>query len=275
MTPGPGTTDGVAWDLWSEGPAVPLVALHGVTDDGGCFAPVLDGWTATRTVLTVDARGHGRTPLGAPPFSVPALAADVATVLDAQLGRPAVVLGHSTGGLVAEELALTRPDLVAALVLEDPAWRVADDAGDGTPRGVPAGIADWIREATSTPSDVLEAGSRLDNPAWSDAEHRTWVASKARLDPRLAEIEHDWRTRPWVEDLARLTVPVTVVVAADGASAVPIGAADRAAAILGPLLTTVRTDVGHSVRREAPHVVVRAVLDALRWADARACLPRG
>lgn len=46
MSPRPGTTGGGAWDLWSEGPGVPLVALHGVTDDGGCFAPVLGAWTA-------------------------------------------------------------------------------------------------------------------------------------------------------------------------------------------------------------------------------------
>lgn len=265
MTPRQGSTAGVAWDLWSEGPGVPLVALHGVTDDGGCFAPVLGAWTAGRTVLTVDARGHGRTPLGPPPFTVAALAADVAAVIDAELGRPVVVLGHSMGGLVAEELALARPDLVVALVLEDPAWRVTEDVG---PRGVPSGIADWIRTATSTPAAELEAGNRAENPGWSDAEHTTWSASKARLDPRLAEIDHDWRARPWVEALADLAVPVTLVAAGDGASAMPPGSADRAAALLGPLLTLVRTDVGHSVRRDAPDVVADAVLEALRGADA-------
>lgn len=269
-----GRTGQTAWDLWSEGdrgqlgPLVPLVALHGVTDDGGCFAPVLGAWTAGRTVLTVDARGHGRTPLGDPPFTVTALAGDVAAVMDDVLGGPAVVLGHSMGGLVAEELALTRPDLVRALVLEDPAWS-AGLVRDVDGRGIPSGIADWIRTATSTPRDVLEAGNRAHEPGWSDAEHVTWAASKERLDPRLAAVDHDWRTRDWVADLAGIAVPVTVVAAApERGSAIQAGGLDSAAALLGPLLTVVRTSAGHSVRRDAPEVVVAAVLEALQRADA-------
>ncbi|SES30136.1 alpha/beta fold hydrolase [Corynebacterium cystitidis] len=35
---------------------------------------------------------------------------------------PCFLIGHSMGGAVAAEAALRRPDLVRALVLEDPAW---------------------------------------------------------------------------------------------------------------------------------------------------------
>ncbi|MBX9246169.1 hypothetical protein ICW40_15315, partial [Actinotalea ferrariae] len=57
----------VAWALYGElrGDRVPVVALHGVTDSGACWEPVLAGWAAERAVLTVDARGHGGTPLPA------------------------------------------------------------------------------------------------------------------------------------------------------------------------------------------------------------------
>lgn len=45
------------------------------------------------------------------------LAADVVAFIDGHVGAPVVVTGHSMGGLVAQHVASTRPDLVTRLVL--------------------------------------------------------------------------------------------------------------------------------------------------------------
>jgi pimeloyl-ACP methyl ester carboxylesterase len=57
-----------------------------------------------------------RSPVAAP-ITTRQLAADIATVLDVVLDRPAVLVAHSMGGMVAQHLAADRPELVSGLVL--------------------------------------------------------------------------------------------------------------------------------------------------------------
>ena len=55
------------------------------------------------------------------PWTIDANVAALAALLDGEADGPVVVVGHSFGGAVALRLAAARPDLVAALVLLDPA----------------------------------------------------------------------------------------------------------------------------------------------------------
>lgn len=52
-----------------------------------------------------------------PGTGTPALAADLAGVLERRLDAPAVLVAHSLGGMVAQHLAAAHPELVAGLVL--------------------------------------------------------------------------------------------------------------------------------------------------------------
>jgi pimeloyl-ACP methyl ester carboxylesterase len=64
-----------------------------------------------------------RVPLVAP-VTTDGLAHDLASVLDAAVAGPAVVIAHSMGTMVAQHLAAARPDLVAGLVLSAPLLEV-------------------------------------------------------------------------------------------------------------------------------------------------------
>ncbi|HEX4222448.1 MAG TPA: alpha/beta hydrolase [Pseudonocardiaceae bacterium] len=85
------------------------------------------GWSrlhellAERTrVVSYDRAGLGTTPPTPGPRDLTALAADLAQVITTVGEGPSVVVGHSLGGTIARQLAATRPDLVAGLVLVDP-----------------------------------------------------------------------------------------------------------------------------------------------------------
>jgi pimeloyl-ACP methyl ester carboxylesterase len=74
-----------------------------------------------RCVVLIDNRGTGRSGrpprFGWPPWTVPAMADDVAAVLDdAKIAR-ALVVGISMGGMIAQHVALRHPDRVSGLVL--------------------------------------------------------------------------------------------------------------------------------------------------------------
>jgi pimeloyl-ACP methyl ester carboxylesterase len=98
------------------GSGAPIVLLHGLMGRATTWRPVAELLTAQGRVLGLDARGHGRSGAGGP-WTTERMAADVVELL-ADVG-PAVVVGHSMGGLHGLVAAARRPELVRALVVED------------------------------------------------------------------------------------------------------------------------------------------------------------
>lgn len=72
------------------------------------------------SVIAPDLLGHGRSSWDAP-WTIDANVAALAGLVAGHASGPVVVVGHSFGCAVALNLAATRPDLIAGLVLLDPA----------------------------------------------------------------------------------------------------------------------------------------------------------
>ncbi len=100
----------------------PLMLVHGFTGGRADFADHIDplaaaGWH----VVAPDLRGHGDTggPRDVAAYTVAAFVADVLALVD-QLGWDRFVfLGHSMGGIVAQQFALDHADRLDALILMD------------------------------------------------------------------------------------------------------------------------------------------------------------
>src|SRR5262245_42606121 len=98
----------------------PIVLAHGFSDDGLCWTPVAKVLESEYDIIMVDARGHGRSAAPEQGYGSAEHAADLAGVIRALgLKRPAV-LGHSMGAATSLVLAGSYPDLVGAILLEDP-----------------------------------------------------------------------------------------------------------------------------------------------------------
>lgn len=98
-----------------SGPAV--LFIQGVGVHGPGWRPQVDNLSADFTCLTFDNRGMGRSRPEGAAVTVPRMADDAAAVLDAASLPDAHVVGHSLGGLVALQLALSARSRVRSLAL--------------------------------------------------------------------------------------------------------------------------------------------------------------
>ena len=108
-----------ACDLPGPSPDAPaVVLLHGLFATGSLnWAPFFDDLTASYRVIAVDHRGHGRGIVGEEEFSLEACADDVAALLAALGTGPAILVGYSMGGPIAQLVWRRHPDVVRGLVL--------------------------------------------------------------------------------------------------------------------------------------------------------------
>ena len=102
----------------ATGHGPPLVLLHGLFGSLSNWLGVGRALARQFTVLAVDQRNHGRSPHAAE-MSYVSMAADLAEFLDAHGYEAAHLLGHSMGGKVAMQFALSYPARVKRLVVVD------------------------------------------------------------------------------------------------------------------------------------------------------------
>jgi pimeloyl-ACP methyl ester carboxylesterase len=100
------------------GAGPPLAVLHGLFGAARNWGAIGRRLSARRRVLAMDLRNHGASPR-ADAMDYGSMAADVAETMEAAGAAPAALLGHSMGGKAAMALALSRPEIVARLLVAD------------------------------------------------------------------------------------------------------------------------------------------------------------
>ncbi|WP_436643359.1 alpha/beta fold hydrolase [Microbaculum sp. FT89] len=96
--------------------SAPLVLFSGVGSDCRMFAPVIDRLKADYPMIPWDMPGYGGKPLDGQ-FTFAGMADSVIEDLDKAGIAKAAFLGHSIGGMLAQEVAARHPGRVAALIL--------------------------------------------------------------------------------------------------------------------------------------------------------------
>lgn len=208
----------------SEGAGAPLVLIHGVGGDSSNWDDIVPQLAPKFRVITVDLRGHGRSPPIRAACKLEDLARDVAEAMDALEVRSARVAGFSLGGQVAQSIAIEWPQRVEKLALISTVAGRSDAERAGAAsriqllkdRGL-AAIAAANRERWFTddfrkrhPGKVeLRVRQLLQTDAQSYL-HAFTVFATAELAPRLGEIraptliitgEHDAAATPRMAQL--------------------------------------------------------------------------
>ena len=98
----------------------PLLLIHGQVVAWEDYTTVLPALSEYYHVYAVDCHGHGKSAKDPAKYSAAAMGADFAYFIENVIGEPAVVSGHSSGGLLTAWLAANAPEQVRGAVLEDP-----------------------------------------------------------------------------------------------------------------------------------------------------------
>lgn len=228
----------------------PVVLLHGI--GGGRH-----GWQTTGPALAaaglrayaLDQPGYGDSP-AVEPFDLAGMARAVQQFVES-LGEPAAIVGHSMGGMVAQELVAQAPGCVRALVLAgtSPAFGPSDgewqrgflasrfaplDQGLGM-AGLAAQLVPAMVAAGADPARVAAAQALM--AGVPEATYRRALAALVRFDRRA--------------NLPAIAVP-TLVIAGDEDRTAPPEVARRMAAKIPGAVCEILPASGHLLMLERP-----------------------
>lgn len=105
----------------TEGPQI--IFIHGLGGSSAYFSPLYEKLQATHGLHLIDLEGHGLSPTSAlSNFTIESFASDIREVYKIARpdSKPATVIAHSMGCLIALTFALENTDLVSSLVLMGP-----------------------------------------------------------------------------------------------------------------------------------------------------------
>ncbi len=107
---------------YGEGPdnGPPLLLIHGQMTSWEDYVKVLPELSKRFHIFAVDCHGHGGSSKNPAKYSATAMGNDFIWFMEQAIGSPAIVSGHSSGGLLTAWLAANSPENVRGIVLEDP-----------------------------------------------------------------------------------------------------------------------------------------------------------
>jgi pimeloyl-ACP methyl ester carboxylesterase len=186
-----------------------ILLLHGIMDNGLCWSRVALDLEGSYDVIMTDARGHGHSDGLATGFSTTILADDAAAVIRALNLEKPYLFGHSMGAITAATVAATYPNLVRAIVLEDPPL-VDKPPGEANEEQQEQQRWQWIVDLKALPREERIVRAFAMNPNWVEEEIIPWADSKAEFN--TAVLEHaTFLNDPWREVISRIDCSILLI----------------------------------------------------------------
>jgi len=106
---------------YAEGPksGFPLVLLHGLPGRWQELLAIIPNLALQWQIYALDSRGQGKSGRLPGHYRPNHYVSDVEQFIQQKLDEPAIVFGHSAGGIAALSIAAKRPELVRAIVVGD------------------------------------------------------------------------------------------------------------------------------------------------------------
>lgn len=245
------------------GDGAPIVLVHGLMGRGSTWSRQLPWLRPLGRVYTYDAPWHrGRDVDDPHPVSTERFVDDLGDAVG-EIGAPAILIGHSMGGLHSWCLAAERPQLVTAVVVEDMA---PDFVGRTTGPWEP-----WVHalpEEFPTEQSVVDEFGLVAGRYFLEAFDRTATGWRLHGSPaRWVEIAGQWGRRDYWDQWRAVTAPALLIEA--GNSVAPPGQMQRMHEMSAHATYMRAHGAGHLVHDDAPELYREAVEEFIRAVDRR------
>ena len=259
---------GCSFSYFVAGDGEPVVMVQGMGVGADGWLPQVGALSAEYRVLSFDNRGFGASqPIGVP-LTIAQMAADVIAMMDAQKWDRVHLVGHSIGGLIALQVAITYPSRVRSLAL------LCTFASGKVPTGFRPKIV-WVGMRTRIGS------RRMRRNAFLEMVMPARVLASADRDALAAELAplfgHDLGDQPPVvmkqfaatrrsdvtSRIGEISVPTLVVSAAGDIIAPPFAGRALAKGIRGARYVEI-PDAAHGVTIQRADEINSLLLDHLR-----------
>lgn len=202
----------------AHGSGLPVVFVHGTGTYRSVYGDVIGHLGDGVRSIRYDRRGFAAT--GGEPGSWNDHVEDLAALVDALVGGPAVIVGNSAGGVLALELAVRHPRTVSGLVLAEPAWRTAlTPSADATWALTRTLATAWIgrRPEWATRFFYRWATGYVGGGNQFDGYPEVWKeTARAHSRTTLHELPQLLLPRPSGRSVREITAPTTVVIGGRG-----------------------------------------------------------
>jgi 2-succinyl-6-hydroxy-2,4-cyclohexadiene-1-carboxylate synthase len=232
-----------------------LVLLHGFTNSGASWQPVISGLGERYRAIAPDIRGHASA--GGEPVTLGAVIDDVAALT----AEPFTLVGYSQGGRIALHVALALPHRVTRLVLIGASPGLADEAEREQRRLADERLAeriecltidDFARQWAQTPilADIPPDIAAISHADRLQSTPHGLAAALRNLG--TGALPHLW------ERLPHLQMPTTLLAGERDTKFTAL--AHEMARRIPRATVTIVPGAGHAVHLERPDAVIEALL---------------
>ena len=266
---------------YAEGPpnGPRLLLLHGLGRRWQVFLPLIPALSMRWHIYAVDLRGHGKSGHVSRGYGGKRYADDIACFLRERVSSPAIVFGHSLGGMVGMWVAAHHPELVRALVLGDN-MILADRIPTPMYATLFSGLRDLARKGGSV-EKIAKGIGRIDLPlpglgesifirnlpGNDEAYLLSWARCVAQADPDTYDMALDGSAlEGWNGEtvLRKITCPTLLLQATRELGGLMSDADVALATRILPHHTHVKfRALGHALFIQQPGPVLRAVTNFL------------
>jgi pimeloyl-ACP methyl ester carboxylesterase len=247
-----------------SGQGSPVLLVHGMGGDADVWDEAFSLLAANHRVIAYDRRGFTRS-RQEPVADLDRHAADAAALLEALDAVPATVVGWSSGGVVALDLAIRRPDCVSALVLIEPPLHLKRRPGIRQLRGIgKAQVLNLIRDERAA-SEAFLRWAFLHTSGGTYYDHLPPEMREAMLAngrANMVELKFGTGERLKSADVAAMSCPVTCLIGE--LSDLALLRATRRVAGLTDASVQEFAAAGHTLHLEHPREFAAAVATAVR-----------